>query len=214
MNSVVASVCERVPRDDGGRREGERCPEDRPRHGSSSVVVVRAVLFDWGNTLVRFEWDDELLVAGHRAGPGGGRTRRRGGRPSPSASAPRSTRASRRTTTTPRCCTPSSAWSRRTPRRSWWPSTTPGGRRPRWRRPAHALLESLRDQGLKLAVVTNHWPEPAWLVREEIERFGVAERVDAIVLAGEVGARKPDPAIFRRALQELGVDAVRRDVRR
>jgi putative hydrolase of the HAD superfamily len=27
------------------------------------------------------------------------------------------------------------------------------------------------------------------------------------VLSGEVGARKPDPAIFERALGELGVDA-------
>ena len=54
--------------------------------------------------------------------------------------------------------------------------------------------------------MANHWPEPAWLVREEIEEFGVAERVDAIVLAGEVGVRKPDPAIFLQALAELDVE--------
>jgi putative hydrolase of the HAD superfamily len=32
--------------------------------------------------------------------------------------------------------------------------------------------------------------------------------VDAIVLSGEVGARKPDTAIFEHALGELGVDAL------
>src|SRR5919201_3192042 len=32
--------------------------------------MLEAVLFDWGNTLVEFTWDDELLAAGHRAGLG------------------------------------------------------------------------------------------------------------------------------------------------
>src|SRR5436305_8457890 len=32
--------------------------------------MIEAVLFDWGNTLVRFEWDDELVAAGHRAALG------------------------------------------------------------------------------------------------------------------------------------------------
>ena len=31
--------------------------------------------------------------------------------------------------------------------------------------------------------------------------------VDAVVLSGEVGARKPEPAIFEAALAALGVDA-------
>jgi len=72
---------------------------------------------------------------------------------------------------------------------------------------AHALLDSLRDRGLRLAVVANTWPEPARLVRRELAELGVAERVDAIVLSEEVGVRKPDAAIFERALAELGVDA-------
>ena len=70
---------------------------------------------------------------------------------------------------------------------------------------AHALLDSLRGDGLRLAVVANTWPEPARLVRRELAELGVAERLDAIVLSGEVGARKPDAAPFRRALDELGV---------
>ena len=72
---------------------------------------------------------------------------------------------------------------------------------------AHALLDSLRGRGLRLAVVANTWPDPPRLVRRELDELGVAERVDAIVLSGEVGARKPEPAIFERALEELGVAA-------
>jgi len=30
--------------------------------------VLRAVLFDWGDTLMQWTFDPELLVAGHRAG--------------------------------------------------------------------------------------------------------------------------------------------------
>ena len=72
---------------------------------------------------------------------------------------------------------------------------------------AHALLESLRSRGVLLAVVTNTWPDPARLVRLELDELGVRSRVDVIVLSGEVGVRKPTPAIFERALAELGVEA-------
>jgi putative hydrolase of the HAD superfamily len=44
-------------------------------------------------------------------------------------------------------------------------------------------------------------------VRRELEELEVGARVDVVVLSGEVGARKPEPAIFERALSELGVDA-------
>lgn len=68
----------------------------------------------------------------------------------------------------------------------------------------HALLEALRGRGLKLAVVSNT-ASPEWLLRPALERQGIRDRVDAIVLSSEVGKRKPHPAIFRRALSELGV---------
>src|ERR1700751_2975850 len=32
--------------------------------------MLEAVLFDWDNTLVEFTWDDEVLLAGHRAALG------------------------------------------------------------------------------------------------------------------------------------------------
>jgi putative hydrolase of the HAD superfamily len=69
----------------------------------------------------------------------------------------------------------------------------------------HALLEALRARGLKLALVSNT-ASPEWLLRPVLERQGLVERLDAIVLSSEVGKRKPHPAIFQRALIELGVE--------
>jgi putative hydrolase of the HAD superfamily len=165
---------------------------------------VRAVLFDWSNTLVRFEWDNDLLEAGHRAGLGAI------GRGAEAAGFTERFRSE----IYPRL-TPNDDYAAMLREElgldqaeaerfieaeydAWRPATTLADS-------AHALLESLRGQGLKLGIVANHWPEPAWLVRKEIEEFGVAERVDTIVLSGEVGVRKPDPAIFLKALSDLDV---------
>ena len=71
---------------------------------------------------------------------------------------------------------------------------------------AYALLEALRKRGLKLAIVSNVGT-PGRLVRELLDAQGLTERVDAVVLSCEVGKRKPHPAIFERALEELGVAA-------
>jgi len=70
---------------------------------------------------------------------------------------------------------------------------------------SHALLEALRHRGLKLALVSNT-ASPEWLLRPVLERQGLVDRVDAIVLSSEVGKRKPHPAIFQRALAELEVE--------
>jgi HAD superfamily hydrolase (TIGR01549 family) len=70
----------------------------------------------------------------------------------------------------------------------------------------HALLEALRARGLRLAIVSNT-ASPEWLLQPVFEQQGLAERVDAIVLSSEVGKRKPHPAIFERALDELIVPA-------
>ena len=43
-------------------------------------------------------------------------------------------------------------------------------------------------------------------MRRTLEELGVAERVDRIVLSGEVGVRKPAPGIFEQALAQLGLD--------
>lgn len=69
----------------------------------------------------------------------------------------------------------------------------------------HALLETLRDRGLLLALVSNAI-DPPDLLHRDLAEFGVAQRLDAAVFSSEVGRRKPDPLIFRRALDLLGVE--------
>ena len=63
-------------------------------------------------------------------------------------------------------------------------------------------LTDLRARGLPLAVVSN------WDVglAEHLERIGAAHLFSAIVTSAEAGAAKPDPEVFRVALERLGVD--------
>ena len=72
----------------------------------------------------------------------------------------------------------------------------------------HALLDSLRGRGLKLALVSNAF-DPGWLLRRDLEQMGVAGRLDFAVFSSEVGLRKPHPEIFRRALEAVGAEAER-----
>lgn len=65
------------------------------------------------------------------------------------------------------------------------------------------VFKSLKAQGLRTAVVSNI----AFDVRPAFTAIGAAEHVDEFVLSFEVGAVKPDPAIFTTALQRLGVPA-------
>jgi putative hydrolase of the HAD superfamily len=69
----------------------------------------------------------------------------------------------------------------------------------------HALLESLRARGLKLGLVSNAFDARALLDRD-MERMGLAERLDSFVFSSEVGVRKPHPEIFRRCLTELAIE--------
>jgi HAD superfamily hydrolase (TIGR01509 family) len=69
----------------------------------------------------------------------------------------------------------------------------------------HALLESLRGRGLKLGLVSNAF-DPPELLHRDLGRMGLAERLDVAVFSSEVGRRKPDPLIFRTALDRLGVE--------
>jgi putative hydrolase of the HAD superfamily len=65
---------------------------------------------------------------------------------------------------------------------------------------APALTE-LRAAGIKLVIASN-WDcsLPDWL-----EPLGLLELVDAVVTSADVGAAKPDPALFLRALEQAGV---------
>jgi putative hydrolase of the HAD superfamily len=67
----------------------------------------------------------------------------------------------------------------------------------------HALLESLHGRGLKLGLVSNAF-DPPDLLHRDLAEMGVAERIDVAVFSSEVGRRKPDPLIFERALERLG----------
>jgi len=63
------------------------------------------------------------------------------------------------------------------------------------------LLETLRARGIRLAVVSN-WDSR---LRRILKDRGLAAYFDAVVISAEVGWRKPHAAIFRRALEALGV---------
>jgi HAD superfamily hydrolase (TIGR01509 family) len=69
----------------------------------------------------------------------------------------------------------------------------------------HALLESLRGRGLKLGLVSNAF-DPPELLHRDLGRMGLAERLDVAVFSSEVGRRKPDPLIFQTALDRLCVE--------
>jgi 2-haloalkanoic acid dehalogenase type II len=67
---------------------------------------------------------------------------------------------------------------------------------------AHTLA-ALRPR-FKLGLVTNG---PSQIQRPKIERFGLADYLDVLIVSEEVGIAKPDPAIFRLALERLDVGA-------
>jgi HAD superfamily hydrolase (TIGR01549 family) len=173
--------------------------------------VTPAVLFDWGGTLLRFEWDDDLLAEGHRAGLAAlGRD---------DEAAPFTERFAAETLPLLRAPGAADVVDYGDELRGLLGPLSDeeldrflDAEHDAWRPAralldgAHALLEALRDRGFRLAVVANTWPDPARLVRRELAELGVAERVDAIVLSGEVGVRKPAAAIFERALAALGAD--------
>jgi putative hydrolase of the HAD superfamily len=158
--------------------------------------MIEAVLFDWNNTLVEFTWDDELLVAGHRAALG--------------HDDPAFTARYRELMLGD------------APQRPYAdvlaelgvedPDAFMDAEHEAWR-PAHAvlgsaqaMLESLRSRGIKTGLVANSWPDPPRLLRQGVAASGLAELLDAIVLSEEVGASKPQPEIFLRALEQLEVE--------
>jgi HAD superfamily hydrolase (TIGR01509 family) len=72
-------------------------------------------------------------------------------------------------------------------------------------RPLPGALETvaaLRRRGLEVAVVSN------WDVglAEHLGRIGAAQLFTVVATTAEAGAPKPDPAVFRLALERLGVE--------
>jgi HAD superfamily hydrolase (TIGR01509 family) len=178
--------------------------------------LLQAVLFDWGDTLMRWAWRPELLEAGHEAG-----LRAIGRDPAPSVTQ------RFRDAYLPLLWAPGTLEEVEYPalvrellreegievgedelRRfleaehaAWQPARQLAAT-------THALLESLRDRGLRLGLVSNAL-DPPELLHRDLEQLGVAERLDVAVFSSEVGWRKPHPAIFERALAALEVRAER-----
>lgn len=64
------------------------------------------------------------------------------------------------------------------------------------------LVRELRARGYRLALVADGRVRDA---RNVLAQHGLDELFDAVVISEEVGAQKPDPSMFRRALRELGL---------
>jgi putative hydrolase of the HAD superfamily len=68
---------------------------------------------------------------------------------------------------------------------------------------AQRTLEVLTERGVLLALVTNG---EAAKQRSKIERFHLAGFFATILMEGELGYGKPDERVYRRALDDLGVE--------
>ncbi len=178
--------------------------------------MLRAVLFDWGDTLFHFAYDEALLEAGWEAGLA---TLDRDGLPGHDETAERF-----RERYVPLLWQPGSVDEVEYPEMvrellesfgvalagdeldrflaaehaAWEPARVMGAH-------THALLDSLRERGLGTGLVSNAF-DPGWLLHEDLARMGLAERLDAAVFSSEVGKRKPHPAVFEAALSRLGVE--------
>jgi putative hydrolase of the HAD superfamily len=177
--------------------------------------VLRAVLFDWGDTLFHFAYDEELLEAGWRAGLA---TLERDDLPGPDETA-----TVFRERYLPLLWLPGSVDEVEYPEMirelldgfgvdlddeqldrflaaehaAWDPARVMGNH-------THALLDSLRERELLTGLVSNAF-DPGWLLHQDLASMGLAERLDAAVFSSEVGKRKPHPAVFEATLTKLGV---------
>jgi putative hydrolase of the HAD superfamily len=179
--------------------------------------VLNAVLFDWGDTLMRWEWSDELVEEGHRAGLEAiGRS---------DLAAEGLVTARFREVYEPKFAEPGTLEELEYPglvrellahfgvqptdqqldayldaEHTAWAAAR------QLDATTHALLESLRSRGLKLGVVSNAF-DPGPLLHRDLADAGVAERIDFAVFSSELGIRKPHPGIFEHALKALDVIA-------
>jgi HAD superfamily hydrolase (TIGR01509 family) len=178
--------------------------------------VLRAVLFDWGDTLFHFAYEDDLLAAGWEAGLA---TLDREDLPGHDETA-----AVFRERYLPLLFVEGSVDEVEYPglirellggfgveltddeldgflvaeHAAWAPARMLGAH-------THALLDALRGRGLLTGLVSNAF-DPGWLLHEDLAHMGLAERLDAAVFSSEVGKRKPHPAVFEATLSKLGVE--------
>ncbi len=178
--------------------------------------MLEAVLFDWGDTLMEFVYDPALFEAGHRAGLAAiGRDHEPGlaehfrERYEPLLWVPGVPEEIEYPGLVRQCLgdfgieVSDEELDRflEAEHAAWDPARRLGAT-------SHALLDSLRERGLRIGLVSNAF-DPGWLLRRDIEQMGLAERLDVAVFSSDVGMRKPHPLIFERALEELGVASER-----
>lgn len=200
---------------DRDRREGERCEEGSSDHGRLPYrSVLSAVLFDWGNTLVRSELDPELLVEGHRlaleavGGDAPARQRAFTERYQEVVLLPLLAQRDDEVDYTALVAAALADVGLAHDADAVWRFVAAEHRAWRTAHPMEpetlALLDEVHARDLRVGLVSNLFDPPA-LLRETFADLGVLSRLDAIALSAEVGWRKPHAALFEHALQELGV---------
>ena len=71
-------------------------------------------------------------------------------------------------------------------------------------RPDETVIEAVRAaraRGVRTGLLSNSWGDGRY------DREGFGELFDAVVISGEEGVRKPDPAIYALAVERLGLPA-------
>ena len=70
------------------------------------------------------------------------------------------------------------------------------------RTPVLDLVNRLRGEGIRVAVLSNSWGSGEY---DPYGGYDLDKRFDAVVISDQVGLRKPDPAIYTLAAAKIGV---------
>lgn len=68
------------------------------------------------------------------------------------------------------------------------------------------ILEWLGARGIKRGLCSNA-PFPPAMMRRQVETNGIANLMDAIVFSSELGRRKPAPEVYQAAIDAIGTEA-------
>ena len=68
------------------------------------------------------------------------------------------------------------------------------------------VLDRLAADGIPVAAISNA-PFSARVLSGELERYGLSSHFRFVISSADLGLRKPDPAIFQTALNQLGIGA-------